>query len=299
TQHPALAVEVQAVAGLDFQRGRAVGEQGAGARQGLRQQRVLACRADVAHGGDDAAAGAGDFLVAGALQALLELARAVAGEHQVGMAVDQPGGDQATAQVDDRAGEAVGIGGQAGAGAGVHDRPVAPAQRAVPDQAVAAVRVEGGQGGAEDQPVPGGAFGFAHVSDSTGGLRARVAGRGRLRMAAGAGDNGGMNNLATRTAAGWRLPAIPNLHSHAFQRAMAGMAERRTNPADSFWTWRETMYRFAGRMTPDTMRAVAAQLYVEMLEAGYGSVCEFQYVHHQPDGTAYGDPAAMSQALVE
>ena len=108
-----------------------------------------------------------------------------------------------------------------------------------------------------------------------------------------------MENPVTRTAAGWRLPAIPNLHSHAFQRAMAGMAERRTNPADSFWTWRETMYHFAGRMTPDTMRAVAAQLYVEMLEAGYGSVCEFQYVHHQPDGTAYDDPAAMSLALVE
>ena len=108
-----------------------------------------------------------------------------------------------------------------------------------------------------------------------------------------------MDSLATRTDSGWRLPAVPNLHSHAFQRAMAGMAERRTDPADSFWTWRETMYRFAGRMTPDTMHAVAAQLYVEMLEAGYGSVCEFQYVHHQPDGTPYDDPAAMSLALAE
>lgn len=112
-------------------------------------------------------------------------------------------------------------------------------------------------------------------------------------------DNADMDSLVTRTAAGWRLPAVPNLHSHAFQRAMAGMAERRTDPADSFWTWRETMYRFAGRMTPETMRAVAAQLYVEMLEAGFGSVCEFQYVHHQPDGTPYDDPAAMSRALVE
>ncbi|MGY0561645.1 formimidoylglutamate deiminase [Luteimonas sp. A277] len=108
-----------------------------------------------------------------------------------------------------------------------------------------------------------------------------------------------MDNPVTRAATGWRLPAIPNLHSHAFQRAMAGMAERRTDPADSFWTWRETMYRFAGRMTPDTMRAVAAQLYVEMLEAGYGSVCEFQYVHHQPDGRPYADAAEMSLALVE
>lgn len=108
-----------------------------------------------------------------------------------------------------------------------------------------------------------------------------------------------MDNPVTRTAGGWRLPAIPNLHSHAFQRAMAGMAERRTDPADSFWTWRETMYRFAGRMSPDSMRAVAAQLYVEMLEAGYGSVCEFQYVHHQPGGRPYADPAEMSLALVQ
>lgn len=108
-----------------------------------------------------------------------------------------------------------------------------------------------------------------------------------------------MDNPVKHTATGWRLPAIPNLHSHAFQRAMAGMAERRTDPADSFWTWRETMYRFAGRLTPDALRAVAAQLYVEMLEAGYGSVCEFQYVHHQADGRPYDDPAAMSLALVE
>src|SRR3546814_463940 len=79
---------------------------------------------------------------------------------------------------------------------------------------------------------------------------------------------------------------------------MAGMAERLTNPEDSFWTWRETMYRFAARFDPDTLHAVAAQLYVEMLEAGYTSVCEFHYLHHAPDGLLYADPAAMSQALV-
>lgn len=98
---------------------------------------------------------------------------------------------------------------------------------------------------------------------------------------------------------GWELPGIANLHSHAFQRAMAGLAERRTDPADSFWTWRETMYRFAGRFDPDSLRAVAAQLYAEMLEAGYTSVCEFHYLHHAPDGTPYANPAAMSQALVD
>jgi formimidoylglutamate deiminase len=105
--------------------------------------------------------------------------------------------------------------------------------------------------------------------------------------------------LATRSPAGWTVPGIANLHSHAFQRAMAGLAERRTDPADSFWTWRETMYRFASRFEPDTLRDVATQLYAEMLEAGYTSVCEFHYLHHAPDGRPYADAAAMSHALVE
>jgi len=97
----------------------------------------------------------------------------------------------------------------------------------------------------------------------------------------------------------WVLPGMPNLHSHAFQRAMAGLAERQTHPEDSFWTWRETMYAFAGRVGPDELRAIAAQLYVEMLEAGYTQVCEFHYLHHQPDGKPYADAAAMSLALIE
>ena len=95
------------------------------------------------------------------------------------------------------------------------------------------------------------------------------------------------------------LPGIANLHSHAFQRAMAGMAERQTDPRDSFWTWRDTMYRFAARFTPESLYAVAAQLYAEMLAAGYTTVCEFHYLHHAPDGRPYADPAAMSQALVQ
>ncbi|KAF1693555.1 formimidoylglutamate deiminase [Pseudoxanthomonas daejeonensis] len=97
---------------------------------------------------------------------------------------------------------------------------------------------------------------------------------------------------------GWVLPGIANLHSHAFQRAMAGLAERQTHAQDSFWTWRETMYRIAARFDPDSLHAVAAQLYAEMLEAGYTSVCEFHYLHHAPDGRPYADPAAMSKALV-
>ena len=96
----------------------------------------------------------------------------------------------------------------------------------------------------------------------------------------------------------WRLAGLPNLHSHAFQRAMAGLAERQSHPEDSFWTWRELMYRFAGKVTPESQYAIATQLYVEMLEAGYTSVCEFHYLHHAPDGRPYDDPAAMAKSLV-
>ena len=94
------------------------------------------------------------------------------------------------------------------------------------------------------------------------------------------------------------VPGIANLHSHAFQRAMAGLAERRGSDTDSFWSWRETMYAFASRITPDDLHAIAAQLYVEMLRAGYTHVCEFHYLHHAPDGRPYADPAAMSKAII-
>ncbi|UGB39281.1 formimidoylglutamate deiminase [Frateuria soli] len=97
----------------------------------------------------------------------------------------------------------------------------------------------------------------------------------------------------------WVLPGMPNLHSHAFQRAMAGLAERRGRVDDSFWSWRETMYAFAASVGPDDLKAIAAQLYVEMLKAGYTQVCEFHYLHHRPDGSAYAPAEAMSLALVE
>ena len=92
------------------------------------------------------------------------------------------------------------------------------------------------------------------------------------------------------------LPGMPNLHSHAFQRGMAGLAEMRGPAADSFWTWREVMYRFALSMTPDEVEAVAAQLYVEMLEAGFTRVGEFHYLHHDRDGTPYANIAEMARA---
>ncbi|WHO37280.1 formimidoylglutamate deiminase [Sphingobium sp. AP49] len=95
------------------------------------------------------------------------------------------------------------------------------------------------------------------------------------------------------------LPGMPNLHSHAFQRAMAGLAEIRGPKGDSFWTWRETMYRFVERMTPDDIAAVAAQAYVEMLESGFTRVGEFHYLHHDRNGARYAEPAATSLAIIE
>ena len=98
---------------------------------------------------------------------------------------------------------------------------------------------------------------------------------------------------------GLTLPGMPNLHSHAFQRGMAGLGERRGASDDSFWTWREVMYRFLDRLNPDDVAALAAQAYAEMLEAGFTGVCEFHYLHHDIDGSPYGDLAAMAGAIAQ
>jgi formimidoylglutamate deiminase len=93
------------------------------------------------------------------------------------------------------------------------------------------------------------------------------------------------------------VPAMPNLHSHAFQRGMAGLAETRGESTDSFWSWREVMYRFALSMTPTQVEAVASQLYVEMLEAGFCRVGEFHYLHHDRDGKPYANVAEMAERI--
>ncbi len=93
------------------------------------------------------------------------------------------------------------------------------------------------------------------------------------------------------------LPALSNLHSHTFQRAMAGMTEYRAAGRDSFWTWRELMYAFVNRLTPEQVQAIAALVFMEMQEAGYAAVAEFHYVHHQPGGAPYGDLAELSKRI--
>jgi formimidoylglutamate deiminase len=96
---------------------------------------------------------------------------------------------------------------------------------------------------------------------------------------------------------GIAVPGVPNLHSHAFQRAMAGLAERRGPQADSFWTWREVMYRFLAQLSPDDVEAIAAFADMEMLEAGFTTVGEFHYLHHDVDGRPYADIGEMAARI--
>jgi formimidoylglutamate deiminase len=97
--------------------------------------------------------------------------------------------------------------------------------------------------------------------------------------------------------AGIALPGLPNLHSHTFQRGMAGLAETRGPEGDSFWTWRQVMYRFLGSLTPDDVEAIAAFAMMEMLEGGFTALAEFHYLHHDADGRPYADIAELSHRI--
>ena len=96
---------------------------------------------------------------------------------------------------------------------------------------------------------------------------------------------------------GIAVPGLPNLHSHSFQRGMAGLAERRGDAADSFWTWRELMYRFLDRLDPDAIEAIAAWAFAEMLEAGFTAVGEFHYLHHAADGRPYANVGETAERI--
>ena len=94
------------------------------------------------------------------------------------------------------------------------------------------------------------------------------------------------------------LPGMPNVHSHSFQRAMAGLAEFRGHPTDDFWTWREQMYRLVRLVQPEDVEAISCQLYVEMVKHGYTTVAEFHYLHNDPDGKPYADRAELAHGIV-
>jgi len=117
-------------------------------------------------------------------------------------------------------------------------------------------------------------------------------------------DAGTIQSMATDAAAvdgderhAIAIPGLANVHSHAFQRGMAGLAETRGPSHDSFWTWREVMYRFLDRLTPDDVEAIAAQAYVEMLETGFTRVGEFHYLHHDPSGAPYANIAELAERI--
>lgn len=107
------------------------------------------------------------------------------------------------------------------------------------------------------------------------------------------------DRIETDERHGVAIPGLCNVHSHGFQRGMAGLSERRGRPDDDFWSWREVMYRFLDRLTPDDIAAITAQAYVEMLETGYTRVGEFHYLHNAIDGQRYADPAETAGSIVE
>ena len=102
----------------------------------------------------------------------------------------------------------------------------------------------------------------------------------------------------TEEVAGPMIPGMCNVHSHAFQRAMAGLTERSGPGGDNFWAWRDLMYRFLERITPEDNEAIATQLYIEMLKSGYTSVAEFHYLHRDQNGHAYANPAEMTERIL-
>lgn len=137
--------------------------------------------------------------------------------------------------------------------------------------------------------------------------RAWVGGRWRERVLLEVGSDGHWAAVTPDTPAPPQaevlgapvLPGLVDAHSHAFQRAFAGLAERRDSAHDDFWSWRDRMYGVALRITPAQLRAIAAHLYAELLAGGYTQVCEFHYLHHAEDGCTYEDPATMAWALAD
>jgi formimidoylglutamate deiminase len=138
--------------------------------------------------------------------------------------------------------------------------------------------------------------------------RAWVGGQWARSVCLEVGRDGHWTRIATDVAAapegaavlaGPALPGFVDAHSHAFQRAFAGLAERRDSEHDDFWSWRDRMYQVALRVTPEQLRDIAAQLQIELLRGGYTQVCEFHYLQHAPDGSAYADAGTLSWALAD
>ena len=111
-------------------------------------------------------------------------------------------------------------------------------------------------------------------------------------------SNPAQDKTISEHISGWTLPGMPNLHSHCFQRGMAGLSERRGPSSDSFWTWRDVMYRFLDRLDPDAIEDIAAMAMMEMMETGFTSLAEFHYLHHDTQGNFYDNRAEMAERII-
>ena len=307
-EHAAFGVEVETVARLDLDRRDAFGKEGVEAGKG-RGDEVVGCRGTGGgEGREDAAAGRGDGGIALATKAHGEFRRAVAAMDKMGVAVDQRGCHETAAEIAHRP-----CFGQVGAGA-------APADQAVGDDERGILGHEGGAGVASGKAKIGedhdGRLASGQCYDKI--MSAHIWGVKVTRLwaerallpdgwardvAVTVGPDGRIARVETGAAAGGSrkailLPAPVNLHSHAFQRAMAGLTEARgPNPRDTFWTWRRLMFRYLERMTPEQVEAITAFVQMEMLEAGYACNVEFHYLHHQPDGTPYANTGEMAERI--
>ncbi len=142
---------------------------------------------------------------------------------------------------------------------------------------------------------------FEHLHQPDGWLSPAFVEVGANGMIESVGADPTPDWTADERVRGFTVPGMPNLHSHGFQRALAGRTESRTADADAdnLWSWRELMYRFVGRLDPDDLRAITAQVYLELVQGGFTSVAEFHYLHLDQGGRRYTEPATMALAVVE
>ncbi len=155
------------------------------------------------------------------------------------------------------------------------------------------------QGWARDALVTVAVNGFISAIDA--GDRAGAKGGSNAECGGGAEDNGdaiAAGRQQLERVEGFVVPGMPNAHSHAFQRGMTGNTEYRLSARDSFWTWRQAMYRLANRIEPEDLQVLATQLFIEMLKAGYTSVAEFHYLHRRPAGDHYPDGSGLWDAVI-
>ncbi len=308
TQRFFLGGEIQPIARFDFESGHALAQESIDPRQRTADKILFARLTGGAHRRHDAAAGTRDLLVACAGQPQLEFMRAVAAIDDVRVAIDQARRDPAAFAIDGfRSLERR----RPCGGPGIDDAALARGDQPALDEAEP-FPFQGGKSGVLPEPVTlhGAIIMTIHNHMSRTGLWFHS-----LLLPEGWADNvrltlaDGRVEAITRNAPAESgderheigLPGLPNLHSHAFQRGMAGFTEQRgprlDSNEDSFWTWREAMYRFVDRMEPDDVEAIAAQAFLEMLEGGFTRVGEFHYVHHDTRGTPYSDIAELASRV--